>query len=203
MTTGERYHLRPSVSLPLQDSWYRLTPRAQVDWLHYALSLGDDVSPQGIPTNPSRAIPMIDVDGTLIFERLLTIGPRRFQQTLEPRAYYLYVPYKAQYDYPDFDSGVILFSYSQLFRDNRFSGRDRVGDANQVSVSLTSRLLPECDGREYLNASIGQIFYFETRRVALCEQLGYQSNCYLYQDTSAPSATAKHSNLITQMQAYP
>jgi len=203
VTTGERYHFRPSVSLPIEDSWYRLIPRAQVDWLLYDLSLGKNVVPQGIPTSPSRAIPMLDVDGTLIFERLLSINSQRFQQTLEPRAYYLYVPYKAQYNYPDFDSGVILFSYSQLFRDNRFSGRDRVGDANQVSVSLTSRLLPECGGQEFLNASIGQIFYFETRRVALCEQLGLQSNCYLYQDTSAPIATAKHSNLITQLQAYP
>lgn len=203
VTTGERYHFRPSVSLPLQDSWYRFIPRAQVDWLHYSLSLGDDVSPQGIPTNPSRAIPMVDVDATLIFDRPLMFSTYRFQQTLEPRAYYLYVPYKAQYQYPDFDSGVILFSYSQLFRDNRFSGRDRVGDANQISLSLTSRILPEGDGNEYLNASIGQIIYFQSRRVSLCEQSGFQSNCWLYQDTSAPIATAKHSNLITQMQAYP
>lgn len=203
VTTGERYHLRPSLSLPLEDEWYRLIPRAQVDWLYYSLSLGEDVAPNGIPTHPSRAIPMLDVDGTLIFERNFCVLSRAFKQTLEPRAYYLYVPYRAQYNYPDFDSGVIEFSYSQLFRDNRFSGRDRIGDANQVSLSLTSRILPEYDGKEYLRASIGQIFYFRTRLVSLCEQLGYQNNCYLYEDTSAPNAFSKHSNLMTLLESHP
>lgn len=203
VTTGERYHLRPSVSLPLEENWYRFIPRAQLDWLYYSLSLGDDVAPNGIPTHPSRGIPLFDVDATLIFERAFKLGEHCFQQTLEPRMYYLYVPYHNQNDYPDFDSGVIVFSYSQLFRDNRFSGRDRVGDANQLSVSLTSRLLPDAGGQEFLRASIGQIFYFQDRRVSLCEQLGFVNNCYLYEDTSAPNATSKHSNLMTLVEAHP
>jgi len=96
---------------------------------------------------------MLDSDGTV--------------QTLEPRAFYLNVPHVNQSDVPIFDSSEFDFNISQLFRENRFSGGDRIADANQLSLGLTSRIISGTDGREIVRASIGQIRYFEDRRVTL------------------------------------
>lgn len=200
VTTGQRFHLRPSLFLPLQESWYFFKPRIQLDWLYYALKLGTEEQALHFPSSPSRAIPLYDLDTGLIFERLLHYRDYSFIQTLEPRAYYLYVPYRQQFQYPDFDSGVMNFSYAQLFRDNRFSGRDRVGDANQVSLSLTSRLLSAQGGQEWFRASIGQIFYFRKHRVSLCEKVQGQNNfCFIAEE---PPERRDHSHFIGQAELH-
>lgn len=194
-TTGQRLHLRPSMSLPIQGTYYYFTPRYQLDWLQYYLHLGVDATQENLPHHPSRTIPLYDFDSGLFFERDLVYKGCQYQQTLEPRLYYLYVPYRAQYFYPNFDSGINNFSYSQLFRDNRFSGHDRISDANQISASLTSRLFPKEGGRELLRASVGQIFYFQKRHVSLCEELGQENVCHVFEDQHANS---QHSDLIAQ-----
>lgn len=195
MTTGQRLHLRPSVSLPIIDTYFFITPRYQLDWLQYLLELGYEATQENLPHHPSRTIPLYDIDSGLFFERDIVSQGATFKQTLEPRLYYLYVPYRDQHFYPNFDSGINNFSYSQLFRDNRFSGHDRISDANQISASLTSRLLPKERGRELLRASIGQIFYFQKRHVSLCEELGQENICHFYEDQHA---NTEHSDLIAQ-----
>jgi len=199
VTTGQRFHLRPSVSLPWQEPWYYITPRVQMDWLQYSLRLGTDALAQNLPENPSRTIPLYDIDSGLFFERDIQFKQFSGIQTFEPRIYYLYVPFRDQHFYPDFDSGVMNFSYAQLFRDNRFSGRDRIGDANQISVSLMSRFLPRQGGQEILRASVGQIFYFRDRRVSLCEELGQENGCFLFEDASG---TSRHSKLLAQAELH-
>src|SRR5690606_20235496 len=104
------------------------------------------------------------------FRRVLfrsEIGGESFLNTLEPRIYYLNVPYRDQSGLPRFDTNPMTFSWGQLFRDNRFTGPDRQIDANQLTTALTTRLISEEDGRERLAASIGQIHYFEDSRVTL------------------------------------
>ena len=88
-------------------------------------------------------------------------------QTLEPRLLYLYVPYRNQDDLPVFDTGIPDLNLVQLFRTNRYVGADRVGDANQVSVGVTTRLLDSTRGRQFLSATLGQAYYFEDPRVRL------------------------------------
>lgn len=117
----------------------------------------------------TRVLPLFDIDMGLLFDRDLKIANTNYQQTLEPRLFYLYVPYVDQSNIPLFDTGIQPFTFSQLFRTNRFSGIDRIGDANQISVALTSRLLTKDTGEEKIRASIGQIIYFENRRVNLTE----------------------------------
>jgi LPS-assembly protein len=91
-------------------------------------------------------------------------------QTLEPRMLYLYVPYRDQDDLPVFDTGIPDLNLVQLFRTNRYVGSDRVGDANQVSVGVTTRLLDSTRGRQFLSATLGQAFYFEDPRVRLPDE---------------------------------
>ena len=109
---------------------------------------------------------MTSLDGGLIFERQTSLMSS-VTQTPEPRAYYLYSQYEEQSGQPDFDSAELTFSYDQLFRDTRFSGHDRIDDANQLSLGVTSRFMDNATGNETLRASIGQIFYFRDREVRL------------------------------------
>ncbi|HBH10404.1 MAG TPA: hypothetical protein DDX15_02695, partial [Gammaproteobacteria bacterium] len=87
-----------------------------------------------------------------------------FTQTLEPRLFYLYIPNENQSDLPRFDTGLYDFSFDSLFRENRFSGDDRLGDANQVTLAVTSHLINQENGKNYGNIRLGQIFYFRDRK---------------------------------------
>lgn len=180
--TGSRLDLTPAISLPLEGAAWFLTPRLALRHTQYQL--------QNQPGNeaPTRTIPIVSLDGGLFFERDLSLGGRPLLQTLEPRLYYLYVPYRAQDELPRFDTGAYDFTFAQLFRDNRFSGPDRQGDADQVTLALTSRLLDPYSGKERLRASLGQIHYFAERRVTL--------------DGSAP-LTRQSSDIVAELGVNP
>jgi LPS-assembly protein len=107
------------------------------------------------------------VDSGIVLERNFTLGGQALRQTLEPRLFYLYVPERDQNELPRFDTTSASFSFSSLYDVNRFTGPDRIGDANQLTTGLTSRVLDGGNGREYLSVSAGQIFYFADRQVTL------------------------------------
>lgn len=156
---GGRYRLEPSLQYAVNEPWGFVRPTAKVRHVSYELT-GDGVGPD---EKPSATVPVLSLDSGLVFER----DTGRYVQTLEPRAYYLYSPYAQQADLPNFDTVQSTFNYSQLFRDSRFSGGDRLDDANQLSLGLTSRLVDPDTGNEQLRASLGQIFYFRDRKVNL------------------------------------
>ena len=168
---GERVHLEPSMSLPLNWSWGFVTPKIKYLQTHYDLSLDSTGKNslqygQRFKSNQNRGVGMFSLDSGLYFDRNTQWFGKQYQQTLEPRLFYLYVPDEDQNDIPIFDSTESTFSYSQLWQDNRFVGKDRIGDANQVSLGLTSRWI-EDNGFERQRVSLGQIFYFEDRKVQL------------------------------------
>ena len=166
-TTGNRSQLRPALSLPiLQPAWF-IKPKIQLDVLAYSLDVGaSDI--KAIKPRSQRALPMFDLDSGLIFERDFTLKEEAYIQTLEPRLYYLYVPFRKQDNLPNFDTAYTGFDYTQLYWDNRFSGLDRIGDANQITTGLTSRLFNEKTGRELLSLTAGQITYLRDPRVTTC-----------------------------------
>lgn len=169
-TKGIRTDLVPQVSWPYRQSAGFFQPTLKFRHTRYDL---EDLN-AGSESETSRTLPQLSVDSGLFFERELFSFQDGLVQTLEPRLYYLYVPFRNQdkliVDQSDnpitFDSSLPQFSFSELFRDNRFSGADRVGDANQVSASLTTRFINDT-GKELLSASIGQIYYFQNRDVVL------------------------------------
>jgi LPS-assembly protein len=160
---GSRAAANPYASWPIRRPYGHLIPRLNLFSAAYGLQ---DQDP-GKADDPSYAIPSFNLDGKLIFERNTDWFGHGALQTLEPRIFYLYTPFKDQDDIPTFDSTELTFSYSSLFRPNRFTGRDRIGDANQLTVGLTSRTLSTSSGWELLRASLGQIFYFANRRVQI------------------------------------
>jgi LPS-assembly protein len=133
-------------------------------WRYTTYSL-DEMAP-GADESPSRSLPVMSLDSGFALER--TTGSRQQRlQTLEPRLQYVYVPYRNQDAIPIFDTDTPTLNMIQLFRTNRYVGADRVGDANLVSVGLTSRLLNAGGGRQFLSATLGQAYYFEDPRVTL------------------------------------
>jgi len=159
--TGSRFDLHPRLTIPIaRDAWF-FKPTLAYRFTHYALNNQDEDEKSRI----SRNLSTVSVDSGLYFDR--TIDLKGSVQTLEPRLFYLRVPHQKQSGIPLFDSTEFDFNISQLFRENRFSGSDRVADANQVSLALTTRFIDGASGAEDFRASIGQIFYAEDRRVAL------------------------------------
>ncbi|MBQ0842518.1 MAG: LPS assembly protein LptD [Paraperlucidibaca sp.] len=156
---GTRIRLDPEVRFDYSQPWGYLRPAAKLSHLSYALD-GNGVTGN---EDTSLTVPTLSLDTGLIFERFSNNGS---SQVLEPRLYYLYAPNRDQSSLPNFDSAVTTFSYDQLFRDTRFSGGDRIDDANQVAIGLTSRWL-DADGFERLQASLGQIVYLRDREVRL------------------------------------
>ena len=162
LVTGSRFAVTPQLSLPLSNSFAFFTPTLKYKYAAY--SLADQAAANR--DNPTRGIPSFNLDTGLIFERDTTIAGTNYRQTLEPRLYYLYNRYEDQSDIPLFDTSELTFSFNQLFRDDRFSGKDRVGDANQLTVAVSSRFYAP-DGQEKARVSVGQIRHFEDRRVTL------------------------------------
>lgn len=172
---GTRLNLVPGAIFPLRSSAGYLTPQLQFDFTQYSVRN----QPDNFSDNINRAIPIFDIDSGLYFDRDLSLFGTDYDQTLEPRLYYLYVPYHNQDDIPIFDTYIQPFTYDQLFRDNRFSGIDRIGDADQISVGLSSRFLNQDTGEQKFQAGIGDIVYFENRQVTLCSISGCTDNAII------------------------
>ena len=160
--TGWRMDVMPTVSLNLGAPGYFLRPALAYRVTQYEL---DNTLP-GEDRSLSRVLPIASVDTGLQFERELGAAANR-KLTLEPRMLYLYAPYRNQNNLPVFDTALPDRVPVELFRTNRYVGADRVSDADQVAMGVTSRLLDGHDGRQFLAVTLGQIYYFETPRVVL------------------------------------
>jgi LPS-assembly protein len=163
---GWRLDVMPQASLNFAGPGYFARPGVAWRGTQYQL---DDTLP-GQDKSLTRTLPIASFDTGLIFERAAGSHEQR-RITLEPRMLYLYVPYRNQDQLPLFDTGLPDLDPVELFRNNRYVGADRMGDANQVSLGITSRLLDARNGKQFLSATIGQIYYFTNPRVVLPEQL--------------------------------
>ncbi len=162
---GNRANLQPGLNLPLYWRSFYINPRAQVALTQYQLTQTQQTN---TPGSIKRAVPILDIASGLAFSREGTFLGYAFEQTLEPQIYYTYIPYRNQSEIPIFDTTVNALQYDQLFNYNRFSGIDRIGDANQVGVGVASRLIDQESGFEKARMGVGEIVYFANRLVTLC-----------------------------------
>lgn len=162
LVNGRRTLAYPSLSLPLQTSYAYLTPRLGLNVTHYAL----DPNAAGLP-DQTRTLPVFTTDGSIVFERPAAFGGTAFLQTMEPRLYYVYIPFHDQSRIPVFDSSQQDINFATIYSENQFSGGDRINDANQATLGVTSRLISADTGSERLRAGLAQRFYFATQRVGL------------------------------------
>lgn len=157
---GQRLDLYPYLAYPIERAGWFVRPEIGYRYTTYKLDRDDNDSPH-------RGVPIYSLDAGLIFERGFRLGDHAWTQTLEPRLYYLRVPYRNQDDIPVFDTQMVPFTFGQMFRTNSFVGADRQTDANNLTLALTTRVLDDATGEERLSASLGQIRYFDEQRVQL------------------------------------
>ena len=163
LENGDRYLVDARVSYPwLAPGWF-VVPRARVISRVYSL----DPAQHTGDTNRTVTTPILSFDSGLIFDRTVSWFGRSAQQTLEPRLFYTYIPYRFQNDLPNFDSAQVELNYAQLFAENIYSGYDRVAEANQLTLALATRILDDETGAERLRAAVGQRYYFSPQRVTL------------------------------------
>lgn len=161
---GSRVVLNPSVSYPMVSaSSFYITPKLALHSTYYAMGLNN----VGALPNASRSLPILSVDSGVAFERDSNMFGGDYLQTFEPRAYYVYVPYRNQSTLPNFDSAQADFNFTQIFTEYRFSGSDRIGDADQITLAATSRLLDQKSGAERFKVMMGERFSLKTPQVNL------------------------------------
>jgi LPS-assembly protein len=161
LVEGTRVLAYPTLRLPLTNSYGFLTP--QIGWHSSYYALDDSVAKQRI----SRNLPIVSVDSGVTFDRAFRFAGNDYEQTLEPRAYYVYAPHRNQDAIPVFDTALLDFSYAQMFTENQFIGGDRVNDANQLTLAVTSRFNEAESGLERLQITVGQRYYFSDQQVTL------------------------------------
>jgi len=162
---GERFHTDLTLSYPLEKSYGFIKPELTIMHTQYSFQNVDgDLITEGYQDEVDRNIHIASLDSGLFFERNLQWFGDSFIQTLEPRIMLAHIPYVDQSQIPLFDTTPTSFSYGQLFDPNRFTGLDRVGDTQQISLGLTTRFLNDT-GLEVFRASLGQIRYRQDRKV--------------------------------------
>ncbi|WP_028102682.1 LPS-assembly protein LptD [Pseudoduganella violaceinigra] len=159
---GNRVVAVPQLSYPIIGASYFVTPKLMLNASAYQLdAFGADPA-----RSLDRAVPTFSLDSGLVFERDTKLGGHKLTQTLEPRLFYVYTPFRKQDDFPNFDTAPPTFNLTQIFSENRFVGSDRIGDANQVTAAVVSRFL-ESSGAERMRLTFGQRFYFADQRVQI------------------------------------
>jgi LPS-assembly protein len=161
---GSRVIVNPTLSYPLLAPGWFIIPKAQLHYTSYTL----DPALHPADPRPTRSLPMYSLDTGLIFERegRVFFGEPSVQ-TLEPRLFYAYVPFRDQSALPNFDSALADFNFAQLFTENIYSGNDRIGEANQLTAALVGRVFDPVNGGERLRVALGQRYYFSSQRVTL------------------------------------
>ncbi|WFV80590.1 LPS assembly protein LptD [Citrobacter braakii] len=168
MPEATRVHLEPTINLPLSNNWGSINTEAKLLATHYQQTNLDwyNNNPSNVnklDDSANRVMPQFKVDGKMIFERDMNMLAPGYTQTLEPRAQYLYVPYRDQSHIYNYDSSLLQSDYSGLFRDRTYGGLDRIASANQVTTGVTSRVYDDA-AVERFNISVGQIYYFTESR---------------------------------------
>ena len=132
--TGSRLTLTPSISVPFTETYGYIKPKLSANVRSYNLN-NSSIGNKDILT------PIVSVDSGMYFDRTVNLLNQNFTNTLEPRLFYVYIPYKDQSALPNFDTGLADLNMQTLFSENQFNGQDRINDANQLTASITSKFL--------------------------------------------------------------
>jgi len=155
--TGSRLSMTPAITIPLTSSYGYIKPKVSTNLRSYNLNHSPD-------NNKDIITPIFSLDSGVYLDRNINVLSQNFTNTLEPRLFYVYIPYKDQSLLPNFDTGLADLNMQTLFYENQYNGQDRINDANQLTASLTSKILDR-NGKERLSAIIAQRYYFEDRRI--------------------------------------
>jgi LPS-assembly protein len=167
--TGNRIVAYPSINVPFTSSYGFITPKLGLHASSYHLNDNDfTVNGQTVSENTlTRTLPIFSLDSGLYIDKESTFLGKEYTQTIEPRLYYVYIPYDDQSRIPVFDSSLADLNLTTMFTENQFTGSDRVNNANQVSLAMTTRFIDSDTGIERISATVGQRYYFQDQKVYL------------------------------------
>lgn len=166
-----RLHLEPSLNAEWRWPWAYIQPQAKLKFNQYRIDpyWADTITTEqrnGVELDPSALVPVFSLDTGLYLERDTQLFGKKMLQTLEPRAFFAYVPFVEQYEIPNFfDGGFVEEDFGQLFRAERTTGLDRVGDVKKVTLGLTQRLISQNTGRELGSVGVAKAIYLDDRRI--------------------------------------
>jgi LPS-assembly protein len=160
---GERVYALGSLSWPFLTPGTFVIPKIQLHTTSYQF----DAPLSNGASSASRTVPTFSLDSGMIFERDANFFGRAFRQTLEPRAFYVYTPYRDQSLLPNYDSAANDFNFATVYTENAFSGNDRISDSNTLTTGVTSRLIDPESGAEAARFGIAQRLRFKDQRVTL------------------------------------
>ena len=163
LVNGRRAVAYPSLSLPLTAPYGFVTPKIGVHATRYVI----DQNNTAVLPDKSRVLPTFTADSGLLFERGANFFGKSYTQTLEPKLYYVYIPYRDQSLMPNFESGVQDINFASIYSENQFSGHDRINNANQLTLGVNSRLIDPDTGVEFLRVGVAQRYYFSPQRVGV------------------------------------
>ncbi len=163
LVNGQRVVINPSFSLPLQNAFAFVTPKIGAHITRYAMGKNNAANLE----DRTRALPIFSAETGVVLEREMQSRGQTLIQTLEPKAYYVYIPYSDQSRLPNFESGLQDINFATLFTENQFSGSDRINDANQLTAGVSSRFIDASTGIERLRVALAQRYYFQPQRVTV------------------------------------
>ncbi|MGI4861189.1 MAG: LPS-assembly protein LptD [Janthinobacterium lividum] len=166
-TQGDRLTFNPFVSYPIVRPGWFFTPKIQWHFASYDLTSIGSSSPAGQPKTFSYNVPTFSLDSGLRYERPVHIFGKDYIQTLEPRLYYVYTPYRNQTFAPIFDTAESDFGLAEIFTDNSFVGGDRVADMSRLTAAISTRFIDAASGDERARFVLAQEYYFRTPEVTL------------------------------------
>ncbi|QCB47718.1 LPS-assembly protein LptD [Hydrogenophaga sp. PAMC20947] len=163
---GDRTLLMGRLSRRVQASGWYVQPSAQLHGTQYS-TIGAN---GGANVAASRVVPTLSVDSGLTFERSTQFFGTDFTQTLEPRAFLTWTPYRDQSGLPNYDSGSRDLSLATLYAENAFNGSDRISDTRAVTMGASSRLISPDTGAEVARLSLAQRYYLTDQNVTLPDE---------------------------------
>lgn len=181
-STATRLHIEPSISLPIQGPAGSITSEVKLLQTYYWQDNRGNPQNDELDDRVTRSLPQVRIHGQVNFERFTDYFNENYRQTLEPQFQYLYVSYEDQSNIGIYDTAQLQEDYYGLFRERRFSGLDRIADANQMTLGLTTRLFDEHNVEKF-KFSLGQIFYFQDSRVGINEP-GMSTQTFTQENTS-------------------
>ncbi|GGN22362.1 LPS-assembly protein LptD [Shewanella putrefaciens] len=188
VNTATRLHMAPSITLPIHGPSGSLTSQVKLMQTNYWQTNLDPN--KNLDDSINRTIPQVRINGQINFERFTELFEQNYRQTLEPQFQYLYVGYEDQRNIGIYDTAQLQDDYYGLFRDRRFSGLDRIADANQMTLGVTTRLFDD-HNQEVTKFSLGQIFYLEDSK------LGHEDSIF-EQNQSTSILAAELDTRLTQ-----
>lgn len=159
----------PKITGNFKSTWWSINPSLELPIRYYQLNNKASDVVKFDQNSITSALPIFNIDASAYFDKDFTSNDVAYTSTLRPRLFYTYIPYENQRNIPLFDTSQQNEQYLQMFQVNRFTGWDRINNANQLTYALEASTTNQADGSTVASAKIGQMVYFADRKVSLCQ----------------------------------